>query len=222
MTPYEIYAIRYATRQATRSMHFVHGDPHDTPMPMDYFVWVVRNAERTILVDTGFNEAAAKKRGRTLLRMPSAGLAMLGIERQAVAEIVITHLHYDHVGTYYDFPNARFHLQEAEMSYATGRFMTYRQFAPSFEPDEICGMVRCVFDGRVNFIDGEATLAPGISLPISPDWESRRSVTSMASTCRTSTPGRNTVRGSAAASCHSVARTGLMWTNVLSASSSCS
>ena len=164
MTPYEIYAIRYAMRQATRSMHFVHGDPHDTPMPMDYFVWIVRNAERTILVDTGFNEAAAKKRGRTLLRMPSAGLAMLGIERQAVSEIVITHLHYDHVGTYYDFPNARFHLQEAEMHYATGRFMTYRQFSPSFEPDEICGMVRCVFDGRVNFIDGEATLAPGITL----------------------------------------------------------
>jgi glyoxylase-like metal-dependent hydrolase (beta-lactamase superfamily II) len=164
MTPYEIYAIRYATRQANRPVHFLGGDPHDTPMPMDYFVWVVRNAERTIVVDTGFDEAAAKKRGRTLLRMPSAGLSMLGIERGKVSEIVITHLHYDHVGTYYDFPNARFHLQEAEMSYATGRFMTYRQFSHSFEPDEICGMVQCVFDGRVNFIDGEATLAPGISL----------------------------------------------------------
>ena len=164
MTPYEIYAIRYATRQANRPVHFLGGDAHDTPMPMDYFVWIVRNAERTIVVDTGFNEAAAKKRGRTLLRMPSEGLSMFGIERQAVSEVVITHLHYDHVGTYYDFPNARFHLQEAEMSYATGRFMTYRQFAHSFESDEICGMVRCVFDGRVNFIDGEATLAPGITL----------------------------------------------------------
>jgi len=163
-TPYEIYAIRYANRQANRPAHFVHGDPHDTPMPMDYFVWVVRNAERTIVVDTGFNAAAAQKRGRTLLRTPSEGLAMFGIEAKAVSEIVITHLHYDHVGTYYDFPNARFHLQEAEMAYATGRFMTYSQFAPSFEPDEVCGMVRLVFDGRVNFIDGEATLAPGITL----------------------------------------------------------
>jgi glyoxylase-like metal-dependent hydrolase (beta-lactamase superfamily II) len=133
-------------------------------MPMDYFVWVVRNAERTIVVDTGFNAQAAKKRGRTLLRLPSEGLAMFGIERQAVSEIVITHLHYDHVGTYYDFPNARFHLQEAEMAYATGRYMAYRQFGPSFEPDEVCGMVRLVFEGRVNFIDSETTLAPGITL----------------------------------------------------------
>lgn len=163
-TPYEIYAIRYATRQANRPVHFVGGDPHDTPMPMDYFVWVVRNAERTIVVDTGFNAQAAKKRGRTLLRLPSEALAMFGIERQAVSEIVITHLHYDHVGTYYDFPNARFHLQEAEMAYATGRYMAYRQFGPSFEPDEVCGMVRLVFEGRVNFIDGESTLAPGITL----------------------------------------------------------
>ena len=164
MTPYEIYAIRYAMRQANRPVHFLGGDPHDTPMPMDYFIWVVRNAERTIVVDTGFAEAAAKKRGRTLLRMPAEGLAMLGIERQAVADIVITHLHYDHVGTYYDFPKARFHLQEAEMNYATGRFMAYRQFSHSFEADEICGMVRCVFEGRVSFVDGEATLAPGITL----------------------------------------------------------
>ena len=163
-TPYEIYAIRYATRQANRPVHFLGGDPHDTPMPMDYYVWVVRNAERTLVVDTGFDEAAARKRGRTLLRMPAEGLSMLGIERKAVSEIVITHLHYDHVGTYYDFPNARFHLQEAEMAYATGRFMAYRQFSHSFEPDEVCGMVRLAFDGRVHFIDGEAEVAPGITL----------------------------------------------------------
>ena len=48
---YEIYAIKYATRDAKRPAHFVGGDPHDTPMPMDYFVWLVRNAERTIVID---------------------------------------------------------------------------------------------------------------------------------------------------------------------------
>ena len=50
------------------------------------------------------------------------------------------------------------------MAYATGRHMAYRQFGHSYEPDEVCGMVRAVFDGRVNFIDGEQTIAPGISL----------------------------------------------------------
>jgi hypothetical protein len=36
MKPYEVYAIRYATRDAKRPVHFVGGDPHDSPMPMDY------------------------------------------------------------------------------------------------------------------------------------------------------------------------------------------
>ncbi|MCC6531254.1 MAG: N-acyl homoserine lactonase family protein [Burkholderiales bacterium] len=133
-------------------------------MPMDYFIWLVRNAERSIVVDTGFNAAMAKKRARTLLRTPAEGLSMLGLAAKDVTEIVISHMHYDHVGTFDEFPNARFHLQDTEMAYATGRNMGYRQFAHSYEPDEVCGMVRLVFNGRVNFIDGEASIAPGISL----------------------------------------------------------
>jgi hypothetical protein len=41
---YELYAIRYAMRDAQRRDHFIGGDPHDASMPMDYFVWVERNA----------------------------------------------------------------------------------------------------------------------------------------------------------------------------------
>ena len=59
---YEVFAIRYARRDAQRREHFVGGDPHDAPMPMDYFVWLIRNAERTIVVDTGFAAEVAAKR----------------------------------------------------------------------------------------------------------------------------------------------------------------
>lgn len=62
---YEVFAIRYATRNAKRTNHFIGGDPHDVPMPMDYYVWLIRNHERTIVVDTGFGPEVAAKRGRT-------------------------------------------------------------------------------------------------------------------------------------------------------------
>ena len=52
---YELFAIRYATREARRSDHFIGGDPHDGPMPMDYFMWVARGGGRTFVIDTGFN-----------------------------------------------------------------------------------------------------------------------------------------------------------------------
>jgi hypothetical protein len=53
---YKIFAIRYATREARRADHFIGGDPHDGPMAMDYFTWVVAGSDRVFLVDTGFAE----------------------------------------------------------------------------------------------------------------------------------------------------------------------
>ncbi len=161
---YEVFAVRYATRDALRKNHFIGGDPHDGPMPMDYFVWVVRSPEHTFVVDTGFDAEVAAKRGRTLLRTPAQGLALLGVDVNQVKDVIITHLHYDHVGTFDSFPIAQFHLQDDEMAYATGRHMRHKQFNHGYEVDEVIGMVRMVYKDRVSFYDGQAELAPGLTI----------------------------------------------------------
>ena len=48
---YEVFALRYATREAQRRDHFIGGDPHDGPMPMDYFVWVAVGRGGAYLID---------------------------------------------------------------------------------------------------------------------------------------------------------------------------
>ena len=73
-------------------------------------------------------------------------------------------MHYDHVGTFFDFPAARFHLQDAEMSFATGRYMRHGRFNHGYEVDDVVGMVKLVFKDRVHFHDGAAELAPGVSV----------------------------------------------------------
>ena len=161
---YEVFAIRYATRDARRQDHFIGGDPHDSPMPMDYFVWLVRNPQRTFVVDTGFNAAMAAKRNRLLLRSPKEGLAMLGVDTAEVSDVILTHLHYDHVGTFDDFPNARFHLQDAEMNFATGRHMCHGFFNHGYEVEEVSSMVRLVYKNQVRFHAGAHELAPGVSI----------------------------------------------------------
>ncbi|HEX6268351.1 MAG TPA: N-acyl homoserine lactonase family protein, partial [Burkholderiales bacterium] len=75
---YEVYAIKYAHHERRASHNFIGGDPHDGPMPLDYFVWLVRGQGRELLVDTGFSPAMAAKRGRRHLRCPTEGLRMLG------------------------------------------------------------------------------------------------------------------------------------------------
>lgn len=163
---WEAYAVRYGTHATrTRRECFMGIDPHDAaPKPLDYFVWALRSGDRVVVVDTGFDHAEALRRNRVLERLPREGLAMLGIDAATVEDVVITHLHHDHAGTLDDFPRARFHLQEAEMAYATGRCMTWPHLRLTYTCDHVCQMVRGVFDGRVAFADGDRELAPGLSV----------------------------------------------------------
>jgi glyoxylase-like metal-dependent hydrolase (beta-lactamase superfamily II) len=161
---YEVYAIKYAHHARRASENFIGGDPHDGPMPLDYFVWLVRGQGRTLLVDTGFSAAMAAKRGREHLRCPTEGLRLLGAPAAQIEDVVITHLHYDHVGNFERFAHATFHLQELEMRYATGRYMCSDCFRGAFEVEDVAGMVRRVYEGRVRFHDGDAELFPGVSL----------------------------------------------------------
>lgn len=161
---YEVYAVRYATVERRRSENFMAHDPHDGPMPMDYFVWVVRHADRVWLVDTGFNEKAAAQRAREFLRCPITALSSLGISPEHVSDVILTHLHYDHAGNVDRLPNARLHIQEAEMHYAVGRHMCFGLLRHPYAADDVVEVVRGVHANRVHFYDGDAQLAPGLHL----------------------------------------------------------
>ena len=161
---YEVRAIKYARLMRRSADNFIGGDSHDTEMPLYYYVWVISNAERSIVVDTGFNETMAAKRGRQIVKPVAQGLAALGIQPEAVDEVIITHMHYDHAGNVPLFPRARFHLQDREMEFATGRCMCHDLLSHGYEPDDVVNLVRCVFDRRVHYHDGAAEIAPGVEV----------------------------------------------------------
>lgn len=163
---HRVYAIRYGRHERRARANFI--DPpgdHDASMPMDYFIWLVACASgRHIVVDTGFAEDVARRRGRTMLRPPVDGLRALGVDARSVADVVVTHLHYDHVGNAAAFPRAKFWLQEEEMRFATGKFMCRDFFRLAYERDEVMRMVGALFDGRLELVDGDVELEPGVSL----------------------------------------------------------
>jgi len=165
VAPYQVFAVKYAERQAVRGEHFLGGDPHhDVSMPMDYFVWAVVGPAGTWVVDTGFGTLDAEHRHRTLLRTAADGLGLIGVDAATVSDVVITHLHYDHVGGFDQFPQARFHVQDREVAFATGRHMTEPSQQHAFTAKHIADFVIAVHDGRVVFHDGDAQLAPGLSV----------------------------------------------------------
>ena len=158
-------AVKYAERAGRRGEHFLGGDPHaDSPMPMDYFVWVVAGGGRTWVVDTGFGPVDAERRGRVLLRSVDEALALVGVDAATVEDVILTHLHYDHAGGLGQFPGARFHVQDREVAYATGRHMTHPALGQAFTAGHVAELVLAVHGGRVVFHDGDGELAPGLSL----------------------------------------------------------
>ncbi len=164
LTPFEVYAVKYGVHERKAADNFLGGDPHDISMPLDYFVWAIVGSERNYIVDTGFDATVANRRGRAVLRCPSEGLAMLGLDLARVRDVIITHMHYDHCGNHHLFPEATYHLQDAEMAYATGRCMCHGVLAQTFEADDVSAMVRRLFTGWLQFHDGVNELAPGLSL----------------------------------------------------------
>jgi glyoxylase-like metal-dependent hydrolase (beta-lactamase superfamily II) len=162
---YEVFAVKYAERDGVRGEHFLDPDPRaDDPMSMDYFVWAARGGGRTFVIDTGFSADDAARRERRLLRTAAQGLASIDVDAATVEDVIITHLHYDHVGGIAQFPQARFHVQDREVAYATGRHMTHRALNHAFTPRHIADFVEGVHGGRAVFHDGIAELAPGLSV----------------------------------------------------------
>ena len=162
---YEVYAIRYATFAERRSHeNFIQHDIHDGPMALDFYIWLIKDGERNILVDTGFNRAASERRNRRLKIEPELALKKMNVDVTAITDVIITHLHWDHAGNLDKFPKARFHIQEREMSYATGRCMCHTFFRQPFDVDPVVDMVRHVYAGRVAFHCGSSSLQPGLEL----------------------------------------------------------
>ncbi len=176
---YEVYAIRYCSRggrdaQETFLTNAWTDRSHDFTADVAYYVWLITNENRTVLVDTGFDRAEMERRkqhaaGRWLpdyARSPAEGVAMLGHDPHRIQDVIITHLHFDHVGTIDDFPEATFHLQELEMAYATGRHMCHRGLRGAYSVELMINLIRHLFQGRAGFVSGDAEFAPGINLPL--------------------------------------------------------
>ncbi len=164
---YEVLALRYATTDLKWPRHenfFPGMDLHEGDMPLDYYIWLIRGEGTVVVVDTGFGAEAARMRGRILLHEPADLLRRAGVDAAEVSDVVLTHLHYDHAGGLSAFPSARFHLQDDEMRFATGRSMRHACLRAPFECRDVTQAVELVFADRVIFHDGDAAIFPGIEL----------------------------------------------------------
>ena len=128
---HEIFAVKYAHHPRKAAENFIGGDPHDVLQPLDYFVYALVSPKRTVILDTGFDEVVGKRRGRTHTKPLRDGLKAVGVDPDKIDTVIISHMHYDHCGNVDMFPRARYHVQDKEMNYCTGRCMCHKQLRNS-------------------------------------------------------------------------------------------
>jgi len=163
MKPYKIYILQYALRKCMMCER-VMGSTDTTPVEVPYYIWVVTNGEHTAVVDMGATESNITKHGRFWLEHPASLLDKVGVNAKTVEHAIVTHLHWDHAGNYELFPRAKFHLQEDELAFWTGKHVKHRYFSRAIEVEDVCAMVRYNYDGRVNLVSGSQELFPGVTL----------------------------------------------------------
>jgi glyoxylase-like metal-dependent hydrolase (beta-lactamase superfamily II) len=159
---WEVIAVRYGTLAATKATLYhrwsAYGEP-DGPQSLDYYFWILRRGDVTILVDTGFDPDVARRRDREPLFAPLDAVARLA---PAPSLVILTHLHYDHTGNVGGLGDVELRVPEREAAFWRTPGSRHPLFAEHAEIDDLALVQARLDDGSARTFAGGEMLAPGV------------------------------------------------------------
>jgi len=164
-SPYEVYALRYATIPDFPVAELVAGAEAQRKIDIAMIVWLVRGNGHTVLVDSGFYRPQFFKSWtvKDYVR-PDAALAKVGVKPEEVTDVIVTHMHWDHTDGADLFPNARVWLQDEEYTYYTGIAWQGKGAHGGIDPDDVLMLVKKNLAGKLSMVPGDAQqILPGIT-----------------------------------------------------------
>jgi glyoxylase-like metal-dependent hydrolase (beta-lactamase superfamily II) len=164
--PYEVYAVRYALLRASKAELFYRHQSYrepDSEVEMAYYFWLLRRGGETVVVDCGFAPEVGARRGRTCLQAPLEAFREFGVEPESVTTLVVTHLHYDHIGNLAAFPAATLIVPRRELEFWSGPMAERFQFGSHVEAGEIAYVERAAAEGRVRLTEGSEEILDGVT-----------------------------------------------------------
>jgi len=162
---YEVYAVRYATLERFPVAALVAGADTGRRADIAMMVWLARSrGGRTVLVDAGFYRDKFLRRWRPAqYERPSAALARVGLRPDEVTDIVVSHVHWDHLDGADLFPRARVWIQRAEYEHYVDALGRAR--SPAIDSLDAAMLADLARAGRVALVDGDSTeIMPGITV----------------------------------------------------------
>jgi glyoxylase-like metal-dependent hydrolase (beta-lactamase superfamily II) len=169
MTDYEIYALKYAGPFVRTGAHLLWYRDWDKVERINYYIWCIRGAGETVVVDAGVTPQMAQERELEGYVSPVEVLARINVKADEVRHVVITHMHFDHAGGVSLFPRATFYIQEDEYRFWRENPIAQR---PPFKQvsDPVSNAYLASVEGtdRLVLLKGDRQILPGIQCLLSP------------------------------------------------------
>jgi len=161
---YSIYAIRYADSPGDLVSDMVMGASKDEKIDTVYAFWLIRGGGRNILFDSGFHRERWFKEWTILnYTRPDEAVKLAGVQPEEITDVVISHAHWDHMGSIDLFPKATIWIQKEEFRYYTGEAWQPGGKHGGIDPEDVQALARLNTEGRVRLIDGDdVEILPGI------------------------------------------------------------
>ncbi|KQU50515.1 Zn-dependent hydrolase [Rhodococcus sp. Leaf278] len=170
---YSIWVLEYSHAPEYPVSGVLYGEHNEGTINLPYGYVVLKNSERTIMIDVGYNyskygKVMADRFGVVDWQSPRTVLAEIGVDPDDIKDVIVTHAHFDHFGNVDDFPNAVFHIQEEEFSKWLWTLTLPSQFAwlkRALNPDDVVRAASLAGDGRLKLLDGDVQdILPGIDV----------------------------------------------------------
>ena len=161
---YEVYAVRFATVEGYPTRSLVAGADSTRRSTLAFTVWLIRGGGRTVLMDAGFYRDKFVERWKPVgFSKPSEALSALGVKPGDVTDIIISHVHWDHLDGADLFPRARIWLQRDEYEHYTNDSGAVLDRAIDADDAKMLAALKTA--GRVQLIPGDSTeIIPGITV----------------------------------------------------------
>jgi glyoxylase-like metal-dependent hydrolase (beta-lactamase superfamily II) len=116
--PWKITAIRYATIPKFPVHDLVTGADTTRTLDIAMMFWLIDGPGRRVLFDAGFyrDKFVSSWKPADFVR-PSEALQRLGVSPDSITDVVISHVHWDHLDGADLFPHARIWIQREEYRY---------------------------------------------------------------------------------------------------------
>jgi len=161
---YELFGISYGNSKFPEDKIFLNGSK-DKKVSFEWIFWLAKGNDKTILIDTGFDdETLAEKWKIKNYTAPQNKLKLLGLSPDDITDVILTHAHWDHLGSLSSYKKATVWIQQEEYDQLQKLFLEKKSSKSGVRFEDLAVLETINKEGRLKLINDDSEIFEGFAL----------------------------------------------------------